>query len=1141
MAAEKASIQQATFIGGEWGPLAYGLSDDPHYSTAMTLCLNGYPCEEGSWLKRSSTQFIVPTHLGNYANILAFDGSETCSFAMEFTSPAGQMNGNLRFLTQSSLISTNDAQTITSVSGGQLTLSGNPSWSVGDEVMVVLPANMAQSDQLTVRNQVCTISTLTPGTPAVVSLSGFFTGGVVTTANTNLVGAVILHVLDLSTPYTGGPTQIQQLRAIQAEIDSIILCPSIKPYVVQISTQGTDDTDPVFTFNALTLVDGPYLNPQSQSLNLSALTGSITLTAGSAAFAATDVGRAVRIFTQPAIYNPSSTYSTGDTVTDATGAWWIAIGSVPAGVNPGTAATINGVATVVWGPAPTAGSWAWGLITAYTNSTTVSFTFDTTIPNMTLQSANGTTAYEWQLGVYSTTTGYPTCGVYYEGRLFLAGCVPNRFDTTTSNGVSQIIGTNTATFSPTDPYGNVLDSSGISEVLNSKGINQIQWMIGDGQGVVMGTLSGETLVAASALGDPITPTSIQAHEVTRYGSENIEAVRADMALIFAQKYGRRVMEYLDDAFSSKWSGRHLNKYSKHLTASGIQRLAYQEEPIPIIWTLMNNGTLAGCTYRRFSRFVQTDPEAQGWHRHMHGAGRAFTSMCVVPGKNGLLDRLFTVTASPPANGVAQNLYFIEIVQPPFDPSTDSLLTSWMVDQCGGPGPGNSGYDCGGGNSSSINPSGFYQGSDTTTPTAPAIVTQFQNISLGQSPPAGGELMLNPKNAVFFPGSVVLYNLPHFPSATSPSDETSMSMSVWIGKGDLPLLCGALISSPELAFSELGTKISSSLLGGATNFGLNSGGNYTGGNNCIVAASQSQGILYPYGGAFIEGEITGSGNTQWCHVMISAKSLGNGSIEAILVVNDTVVFTGTTASGVGSNSDMWEFNTSQDLQKDNGLGVWSIGGQFVQSPVYDLSVTQTAGPVQYYTIPPLIDIIAPSIPGGVSGLLKRVQAGLGYAVSTNSQGGVYYLPIGPGSGAVFTNLMSPQTLTINSEVVTVTGDGGPSNIPGPTAMEQATGYIGNVCELWVQAGTYIDWTNSVNRYKFHEYDSITESWGPIPLGTAGAGPGFGTPWIYCTGGPEVFPLNNSTGKYLTELDTTAGLINFQTGLGGGLQESQLSFP
>jgi hypothetical protein len=1147
----KASIDQTNFLGGEWGPYAQGRSDDPHYSTALTTSLNGFPVEEGAWTSRSGTEFIVPTHGGNYANLLPFAGSETCSFAMEFTSPPGAANGTLRFLTQSSLVFTNDAQTVESVSSSIFTLSGNPGWVVGDEVMVVFPDASGspypfpQSDELGLRNQICTISTQSvSGGVQLVSLSAFFTGAVTETASTNLVGAQLIRVKKFNTPYTGGPSQIQSLRAVQAEVDSIILCSNVAPQQVQITTQGTLTADPVFSFAALNMVDGPYLDPQSQTLTLSALTGAVTATAGSAVFASTDVGRAMRIFTQPALYNSSSTYTAGQTVTDSTGAWWVAIASVPAGAAPGQAATIGGVATVVWAPAPTAGSWAWGKITAFTNSTHVTFTFDTTIPNMVLQSANGMTAAEWQLGVYSGTTGYPTCGIYYEGRLWLAGCVLNRFDTTTSNGVSQIIGTNIATFSPTDPNGNVLDSSGISEVLNSKGLNQIQWMIGDAQGVLMGTLSGETLVAASALGDPITPTSIQAHEVTRYGSLNIEVARAGMAVIFAQKSGRRVMEYLDDAFSQKFSGRHLNEFAKHLTVSGVARLEYTEEPVPIVWALMNNGLLTGCTYRRFSRFVQTPPECQGWHWNVHGGNRVFTSMCSVPGKNGLLERLFLVTNNPPSNipnSAAITNYYIEVMNPPFDPS-GSILQAWQVDQAAGPGPGNSGYDCGGGNPSGFSTTGAIHGSDTTTAAAPPLLTQFQSISLGQSPPAGGTLLLGVKNkAAFFPGSTILYNLPPWPLSSGRADQTSLSLSVWIGTLDPGVngqQQGALLSSPELAFSEVGTGITSSILGGAPAFGLNQGISYTGSNNVLAASSVST-LNYPSGGAFVQGAVASTG-LQWSHVMISAKSIGDGTITVTMAVNDTVVLNNVNSGTVGNNGSMWPFSSQTDKLKDNGMAVWGIGGAFVQAPLYNITTKQVAGPPQTIIVPPIAELVTAS----ALAALRKIYAGKPFFEGPA-------LVIDPAGFLTFHPNATPQQIyeaeyvgssyTINTTLTTVTGAGGPSNYPVPTSLGQATGYTGSVAELWIKPGVYIDWTSATNRNKFHEKDTITGSWGPIPLGTDGSTPFSAKPWVYLSGGPGQFVLNNATGQYLTELDTTSGLINFNTGLGGGLTQSPLSFP
>src|SRR6185503_4741929 len=40
----------------------------------------------------------------------------------------------------------------------------------------------------------------------------------------------------------------------------------------------------------------------------------------------------------------------------------------------------------------------------------------------------------WRLGLYSDTTGWPTCGTYSDGRLWLSGAAPGRWDACVSNG-----------------------------------------------------------------------------------------------------------------------------------------------------------------------------------------------------------------------------------------------------------------------------------------------------------------------------------------------------------------------------------------------------------------------------------------------------------------------------------------------------------------------------------------------------------------------------------------------------------------------------------------------------------------------------------------------------------------------------------
>lgn len=124
-----------------------------------------------------------------------------------------------------------------------------------------------------------------------------------------------------------------------------------------------------WTIAAIDFKDGPYLNLNTTATTIaaSATTGSVTLTASAALFAAADVGRSVRI-------------KSGST-------------------------------------------WGWAKITAYTNTTTVTATVYSTLGG-TGASAN------WRLGLWTSAGGYPSCVTFFEDRLFWAGCplAPQRID-----------------------------------------------------------------------------------------------------------------------------------------------------------------------------------------------------------------------------------------------------------------------------------------------------------------------------------------------------------------------------------------------------------------------------------------------------------------------------------------------------------------------------------------------------------------------------------------------------------------------------------------------------------------------------------------------------------------------------------------
>ena len=653
-----ATYHQSDFRGGEWSTVSQGRSEIPAYKTALNVSVNQILLEEGSATRRSGTEWIGPTFLRSIAKLLGFKSTGALPYVMEFT------NGNLQFYANTGYVCTNDRQAIASSSSSagvlSLTTGTNHGWSSGDTFILWFPASLSPSVGGPYRNRVLRAASASTNT---LTLTDDLGNGLPFDSTPNaLVNCRVLRILRFPTSW--GTATLSNLRAIQAETQSVILSQTVTPQVLQITTQAVGDADPVFTLGAVTFTDGPYLDQQGtfttpETGTVSAYTGSITFTPAVTTFSASDVGRMIRLFSEPAAWDSSTTYTYGQTVTYQ-GAYWtnIASGSystLNVGITPGTTATSGSVQVTVWASAPNEGQWAWGTITA---QATTSCTVAINAASNALNSNNGTTIAIWRLGIY-TASIFPTCGIYYEGRLGLAGAVPNRFDFSVSNDIFN--------FAPTDQYGTVLDSSAIDETLNSDELANIEWMAADHLGVLMGTLGGEWLVAASTLNDPLTATSIQAHQVSKYGCANIEPKRAGMALIFVQRYGQRILEYLSDTFSGLFAGQHINEFAKHITAPGIVEIAYQEEKAPVIWACMADGSLAGTTYRRISHLVSEPPKIQGAHRHIIGSNaRLVQSMVVQPGSttisgNNLSDLLYVCTYAPGGTD-----YAVELLRPIFE-------------------------------------------------------------------------------------------------------------------------------------------------------------------------------------------------------------------------------------------------------------------------------------------------------------------------------------------------------------------------------------------------------------------------------------------------------------------------------------------
>jgi hypothetical protein len=266
----------------------------------------------------------------------------------------------------------------------------------------------------------------------------------------------------------------------------------------------------------------------------------------------------------------------------------------------------------IWGPAPTAGQWAWGTISAQASTSC------TVVLTTNLNSANGTGIATWRLGVFEAGQR-PRVGIMFGGRVWLGGAVEGRLDSSMSG--------DPFTYSPTDIYGNVFDNHALALKIASSTQDHVQWFRADRAGLLFGTSSEEFVITGSSPDAAITPSNFDIKKVSSYGSLNVQAVTAAFSHVFVQAYGKQVYEFVTDVFAASPSGRRLNPFQQDISElyGSLVDIAYTETKVPAVWAPTSNGSLLSCTYRRFSRFMSSPPDMAGWSVHQLADGVRFVA------------------------------------------------------------------------------------------------------------------------------------------------------------------------------------------------------------------------------------------------------------------------------------------------------------------------------------------------------------------------------------------------------------------------------------------------------------------------------------------------------------------------------------
>jgi hypothetical protein len=224
-----------------------------------------------------------------------------------------------------------------------------------------------------------------------------------------------------------------------------------------------------------------------------------------------------------------------------------------------------------------------------------------------LSGINSTAYGAWASGgvvqetMFGTTDNNPSCGTFFEERLVLGG----------SNDNPQTFALSVSADYEDFTLGADADDA-MEYTLASDKVDRINWMVGYDY-LMIGTVGGLWKVGATTASEPMTPTNVTAKRQATIGVKNISPEVVSDALLWVTRAGTGVRQFVYAFEVDKWIVPDMTRIAGHIaigssaTNTGIEQLAFQRDPLPILWAIRADGQLLGMTY-------EIQEKIYGWFR-----------------------------------------------------------------------------------------------------------------------------------------------------------------------------------------------------------------------------------------------------------------------------------------------------------------------------------------------------------------------------------------------------------------------------------------------------------------------------------------------------------------------------------------------
>ncbi|MDZ7919987.1 hypothetical protein [Rhodoferax sp.] len=420
---------------------------------------------------------------------------------------------------------------------------------------------------------------------------------------------------ELVTPYPA--SALQSLQWVQSA-DVIYLTDGIHP-VQKLSRFALDN----WTIEDLSLTTGPFRVQNldnTLTVQASGETGSITLTASAALFAANHVGSLMLLTPTDNTTVPLWT-SNEPIAVNALRRFGRNVYRLSVGTNAGENPPIHEE-----GKTRVDNSTEWEFLTddtgvvqiaAFTSATSVTATVIKRLPKGVVDSPT----YRWSEGAWNARYGYPVAVEVYDQRLCLAATLTEP-RTVWFSTVGDF-----ADFTP----GVDADSAFAYSIAGDATVNRILNLKRGRTGLHILALGEEYSTRSESRAQVIGPTTTVFSTNSSYGSHTARPIAPDGNPVFISRDRRRVvmMNYSFEADANR--PVILSRASQHLGNDGFEQIVWQSSPEPMAWLRLTSGDLAAMSY-------DAAEEILGWAT-VPVAGGVVESLAITPNATGTEDEL----------------------------------------------------------------------------------------------------------------------------------------------------------------------------------------------------------------------------------------------------------------------------------------------------------------------------------------------------------------------------------------------------------------------------------------------------------------------------------------------------------------------